>query len=47
MCQNTENLTQSDLQAFESCRPKLLGLSYRILGTYADAEDAVQDTFIR
>jgi len=32
---------------FEDTRPKLLGLAYRILGTVADAEDAVQDTFVK
>lgn len=33
--------------AFEEARPKLLGLAYRILGSRADAEDAVQDTFLK
>lgn len=37
----------SDLAAFEEARPALRALAYRILGTYAEAEDAVQDTFIR
>ncbi len=32
---------------FEEARPALLGLAYRILGARADAEDAVQDTFLR
>lgn len=32
---------------FESRRPFLNGLAYRILGSLADAEDAVQDTFIK
>lgn len=32
---------------FERRRPFLLGLAYRILGSLADAEDAVQDTFIK
>lgn len=32
---------------FEDARPKLLGLAYRILGSLADAEDAVQDTFLK
>lgn len=35
------------LLAFEQARPGLLGLAYRILGTRADAEDAVQDTFLK
>ncbi|AHK43066.1 MULTISPECIES: RNA polymerase sigma factor SigJ [Ensifer] len=32
---------------FEEARPRLLGLAYRILGSRADAEDAVQDTFVK
>lgn len=32
---------------FESRRSFLIGLAYRILGSLADAEDAVQDTYIK
>lgn len=32
---------------FDAHRPRLLGLAYRILGSLADAEDAVQDTFVK
>jgi len=35
------------LAQFEQARPSLLGLAYRILGSRADAEDAVQDTFLK
>lgn len=35
------------LQIFEAVRPRLLGLAYRILSSRADAEDAVQDTFLK
>lgn len=35
------------LQAFEQARPALLGLAYRILGSRSDAEDAVQETFLK
>ncbi len=35
------------LVQFEQARPGLLGLAYRILGSRADAEDAVQDTFLK
>ncbi len=35
------------MQIFEEARPRLLGLAYRILGSRADAEDAVQDTFLK
>ena len=34
-------------EIFEQARPRLFGLAYRILGTRAEAEDAVQDTFLR
>ena len=36
-----------DLKVFEEARPRLLGLAYRILGSRADAEDAVQDCFLK
>jgi RNA polymerase sigma factor (sigma-70 family) len=36
-----------DAALFEQARPNLLGLAYRILGSHADAEDAVQDTFLK
>ncbi|SHM87311.1 RNA polymerase sigma factor SigJ [Roseibium suaedae] len=32
---------------FEKVRPQLMGLAYRMLGVVADAEDAVQDTFLK
>ncbi|MBB4018631.1 RNA polymerase sigma-70 factor (ECF subfamily) [Chelatococcus caeni] len=32
---------------FEEERPRLIGLAYRILGSRADAEDAVQDTWLK
>jgi RNA polymerase sigma factor (sigma-70 family) len=38
---------RDDLGVFERARPNLLGLAYRILGSLADAEDAVQDTFLK
>lgn len=37
-------LDRSAVRVFEESRPMLLGLAYRILGSRADAEDAVQDT---
>ena len=35
------------LHLFEQARPSLLGLAYRILGSRADAEDVVQDCFLK
>ena len=28
-------------------RPRMMSVAYRMLGTVADAEDAVQDAFVR
>jgi RNA polymerase sigma-70 factor (ECF subfamily) len=36
-----------DVEAFDVERPRLLGLAYRMLGTLADAEDVVQEAWIR
>jgi RNA polymerase sigma-70 factor (ECF subfamily) len=36
-----------DPEAFESHRPRLLGLAYRMLGSVASAEDMVQETWLR
>ena len=40
-------LDRAEVQVFEEVRPTLLGLAYRILGSLADAEDAVQDTYLK
>ena len=47
MMQNGAMLNRQDTRIFEAARPRLLGLAYRILGSRADAEDAVQDSFMR
>ena len=33
--------------AFQEHRPKLYGIAYRMLGTKADAEDTLQDAYLR
>lgn len=35
------------VDAFEAMRPRLVGIGYRMLGTLADAEDIVQEAFLR
>jgi DNA-directed RNA polymerase specialized sigma24 family protein len=34
-------------EEFEAQRPQLFGLAYRLLGSASEAEDAVQDTYLR
>ncbi|WP_448954637.1 RNA polymerase sigma factor SigJ [Labrys neptuniae] len=36
-----------DSETFNALRPRLRGLAYKMLGSVADAEDVVQDAFIR
>jgi DNA-directed RNA polymerase specialized sigma24 family protein len=36
-----------DQASFEAARPRLFGIAYRTLESAADAEDVVQDTWIR
>ena len=35
------------IASFQSHRPRLLALAYRLLGSRADAEDVVQDAWLR
>jgi RNA polymerase sigma-70 factor (ECF subfamily) len=42
-----EDPTWTHVEIFEQARPRLLGIAYRILGSRAEAEDAVQETFLR
>jgi RNA polymerase sigma-70 factor (ECF subfamily) len=39
--------TTSDADPFQQCRGRLFGIAYRMLGTVADAEDILQDVWIR
>ncbi len=40
-------LTANDVERFEACRPRLAAIAYRLLGSAGEAEDAVQETFLR
>lgn len=44
---SSEMPDRNNTLVFEESRPMLLGLAYRILGSRAAAEDAVQDTFLK
>lgn len=37
----------SKTEKFEAARSRLIGLAYRLLGSMSDAQDAVQDTYIK
>jgi RNA polymerase sigma-70 factor (ECF subfamily) len=39
--------TTAKTDIFEDARPQLMGLAYRLLGSVSDAQDAVQDTYIK
>ncbi|MFT4029470.1 MAG: RNA polymerase sigma-70 factor [Protaetiibacter sp.] len=39
--------SDTGLVAFESVRPRLFGIAYRMLGTVSDAEDLVQEAWLR
>src|SRR5689334_4722629 len=37
----------TDLQPFEAARPRLFGIAYRMLGSRSEAEDVVQEAYVR
>jgi RNA polymerase sigma-70 factor (ECF subfamily) len=39
-------MTEAELQQFEQHRPMLFAIAYRMLGSVADAEDIVQDSYL-
>ncbi|MEV0618403.1 RNA polymerase sigma factor SigJ [Nonomuraea sp. NPDC050404] len=41
------SLTADEVDRFEAARPRLEAIAYRMLGSAAEAEDAVQETFLR
>ncbi|MDG9701562.1 RNA polymerase sigma-70 factor [Streptomyces sp. DH37] len=41
------SLTAKDVDRFEAARPRLEAIAYRLLGSASEAEDAVQETFLR
>lgn len=40
-------VTMNDMDRFEAFMPRLEAIAYRLLGSASDAEDAVQDTYLR
>jgi RNA polymerase sigma-70 factor (ECF subfamily) len=40
-------VSDAETASFQAVRPRLLGIAHRVLGTGADAEDVVQDAWIR
>ena len=47
MSQGDDREINRAVEAFEAQRPRLLGVAYRILGSLADAEDVVQEAWLR
>jgi RNA polymerase sigma-70 factor, ECF subfamily len=45
--ESTSVTTAQRADEFEALRPHLLAVAYRLTGTYADAEDVVQDSWLR
>src|SRR5438093_1280008 len=43
----TDHASPNEEHTFASLRPRLFSIAYRMLGTRADAEDVVQDAWLR
>ena len=43
----TAAVSENDIASFEAARPRLFGIAYRLLGSRTDADDVVQDTWMR
>lgn len=43
----TESADEAAIEVFGQIRPRLFGVAYRMLGSVADAEDIVQDVWVR
>src|SRR5918995_4303947 len=42
-----QNMATTPTEAFEPLRPRLFGLAYRMLGSRAEAEDILQEAYLR
>ena len=40
-------VSEADVALFQTARPRLFGIAYRVLGTASEADDVVQETWIR
>ena len=40
-------VSEADAAVFQTTRPRLFGIAYRVLGSASDADDVVQETWIR
>lgn len=45
--ENDRNQRMNELAEFEACRPMLFSIAYRMLGSATEAEDVVQDAWLR
>lgn len=43
----SSGISEADVAVFESIRPRLFGIAYRILGSRSDADDVVQEAWVR